>query len=81
MQYIILFTSYYFADKADKELTAAGIPPFLVATPPEIHDACGLALRIEAGLLEQVLAFLEDHKISRSGIYTYEKGIESQRIG
>lgn len=80
VQYIILFTSYYFADKADRLLNDLQLPHQLIATPPEIHETCGLAIRCQEDLLEDILFQLQDHQISRSGIYTYEKGAPSKRI-
>ena len=80
MQYVILFTSYYFADKADKVLIEERISHELIATPLEIDDACGMAIRIDMPILEKVLMVLTAHNISRSGIYTYEKGKSSERI-
>lgn len=80
MQYIILFTSYYFADKADRLLGQLGLDHQLIATPPEIHETCGLAIRCQEAIVEDILLELQRHNISRSGIYTYEKGQPAKRI-
>lgn len=80
MDRVILFTSYYFADKADSVLREAGLAHQLIATPPEIHEACGLAVRCESAILHDVLSCLQAHNISRSGVYTYKKGCPSDRV-
>ena len=71
---LVVFTSYYFGDKADKVLTELEVPPQLMATPPELNDMCGLSIQIEPSIVEQVQAILKEHKISMSGLFWYEKG-------
>lgn len=71
---LIVFTSYYFGDKADKVLTELEVPHQLMATPPELDDMCGLSIQIESNIVEQVQIILKDHKISISGLFLYEKG-------
>jgi len=64
---LVVFTSYYFGDKADKILTELEVPHQLMATPPELYDMCGC-------IVEQVQTILKEHKISTSGLFWYEKG-------
>ena len=71
---LVIFTSYYFGDKADKVLTELEVPHQLMATPPELNDMCGLSIQIEQSIVEQVQAILKEHKISTSGLFWYEKG-------
>ena len=71
---LVVFTSYYFGDKADKILTELSVPHQLMATPPELNDMCGLSIQIEPSIVEQVQAILKEHKISMSGFFWYEKG-------
>ncbi|WP_301836382.1 DUF3343 domain-containing protein [uncultured Veillonella sp.] len=71
---LVVFTSYYFGDKADKLLTELEVPHQLMATPPELYDMCGLSIQIEPSIVEQVQAILKEHKISMSGFFRYEKG-------
>ena len=71
---LVVFTSYYFGDKADKVLTELEVPHQLMATPPELNDMCGLSIQIEQSVVEQVQAILKEHKISMSGLFWYEKG-------
>ena len=71
---LVIFTSYYFGDKADKVLTELEVPHQLMATPPELNDMCGLSIQIEPSIVEQVQAILKEHKISMSGLFWYEKG-------
>ena len=70
---LVVFTSYYFGDKADKILTELSVPHQLMATPPELNDMCGLSIQIEQSIVEQVQAILKEHKISMSGLFWYEK--------
>lgn len=71
---LVVFTSYYFGDKADKVLTELEVPHQLMATPSELNDMCGLSIQIEPSIVEQVQAILKEHKISMSGFFWYEKG-------
>lgn len=71
MNRLILFTSFYFATKAEKVLQ----PLFavkLIPTPPQLDACCGLCLLCEAEALTQILETLRAQKISYFGIYTYE---------
>ena len=45
-----------------------------MATHPELYDMCGLSIKIEPSIVEQVQAILKEHKISMSGFFWYEKG-------
>ena len=71
---LVVFTSYYFGDKADKILTELAVPHQLMATPPELYDMCGLSVQIDPSIVEQVQTILKEHKISTSGLFWYEKG-------
>ena len=71
---LVVFTSYYFGDKADKILTELEVPHQLMATPPELYDMCGLSIQIEPNIVEEVQAIFKEHKISMSGLFWYKKG-------
>lgn len=71
---LVVFTSYYFGDKADKILTELSVPHQLMATPSELNDMCGLSIQIDLNTVEQVQTILKEHKISTSGLFWYEKG-------
>ena len=71
---LIVFTSYYFGDKADKVLIELDVPHQLMATPPELYDMWGLSIEIDPSIVEQVKVILKEHKISTSGLFWYEKG-------
>ena len=71
---LVVFTSYYFGDKADKILTELSVPHQLMATPPELNDMCGLSIQIEPSIIEPVQAIFKEYKISMSGLFWYEKG-------
>ena len=71
---LVIFTSYYFGDKADRILTELSVPHQLIATPPELNDMCGLSINIDLNTVEQIQTILKEHKISTSGLFWYEKG-------
>ncbi len=73
---LILFSSYYFADKADIILGQYKVPHQLMPVPPELSSACGLAIGVAALYMEDVLNIFEEHKITPSHMYYYEKGKE-----
>ena len=73
---LILFSSYYFADKADKTLGQYKVPHQLMPVPPELSSACGLSIGINEEYIEEVLRIFEVEKITPSHMYYYEKGKE-----
>lgn len=73
---LILFSSYYFADKADKTLGQYKVPHQLMPVPPELSSACGLSIGVQAEYIEEVLRIFEVEKITPSHMYYYEKGKE-----
>ena len=73
---LVLFSSYYFADKADKVLAIHGVIHQLMPVPPELSSACGLAIGVAESYMEDVLKIFEEHKITPSHMYYYEKGKE-----
>ena len=73
---LVLFSSYYFADRAHKMLGDHGVPHQLMPVPPELSSACGLAIGVEAQYMEHVLKVFEVKKITPSHMYDYEKGKE-----
>ena len=73
---LILFSSYYFADKADKMLGQYKVPHQLMPVPPELSSACGLSIGVQEEYIEEVLRIFEVEKITPSHMYDYEKGKE-----
>ena len=73
---LVLFSSYYFADRAHKMLGDHGVPHQLMLVPPELSSACGLAIGVEEQYMEHVLKIFEVKKITPSHMYDYEKGKE-----
>ena len=71
---LILFSSYYFADKADKTLGQYKVPHQLMPVPPELSSACGLSIGVQEEYIEEVLRIFEVAKITPSHMYYYEKG-------
>ena len=60
---LVVFTSYYFGDKADKILTELAVPHQLMATPPELYDMCGLSVQIDPSIVEQVQTILKNIRL------------------
>ena len=73
---LILFSSYYFADKADKMLGQYKVPHQLMPVTPELSSACGLSIGVQEKHIEEVLRIFEVEKITPSHMYYYEKGKE-----
>lgn len=73
---LILFSSYYFADKADTMLGQYKVPHQLMPVPPELSSACGLSIGVLEEYIEEVLRIFEVEKITPSHMYYYEKGKE-----
>lgn len=73
---LILFSSYYFADKADKMLGQYKVPHQLMPVPPELSSACGLSVGMQEEYIEEVLRIFEVEKITPSNMYYYKKGKE-----
>ncbi len=73
---LILFSSYYFADKADKMLGQYKVPHQLMPVPPELSSACGLSVGMQEEYIEEVLRIFEVEKITPSHMYYYKKGKE-----
>ena len=73
---LVLFSSYYFADRSHKMLGDHGVPHQLMPVPPELSSACGLSIGVEEEYIEEVLRIFEVEKITPSHMYDYEKGKE-----
>lgn len=71
---LILFSSYYFADKADKTLGQYKVPHQLMPVPPELSSTCGLSIGVQEEYIEEVLRIFTVEKITPSHMYYYEKG-------
>ncbi len=71
MDRLILFTSYYFATKSETYLKENGVNIQMIATPPQLSDACGLCLLLAKEDLPRVLELFKEGHISHSGIFTY----------
>ena len=73
---LVLFSSYYFADKADKMLGQYKVPHQLMPVPPELSSTCGLSIGVPKEYIEEVLRIFEVEKITPSHMYYYKKGKE-----
>jgi hypothetical protein len=59
--YVILFKSVSYALKAEKILKAKGIAHKLIPVPKEISSDCGVCLRFEENLQDQIKAALTNN--------------------
>lgn len=57
---VILFKSVSYALKAEKILKAEGLPYKLIPVPRQISSDCGICLRFESALQDQIKAALAD---------------------
>ncbi|WP_126939342.1 DUF3343 domain-containing protein [Veillonella sp. VA142] len=73
---LVLFSSYYFADKADKMLGQYKVSHQLMPVPSELSSSCGLSIGIKEEYIKEVLHIFEVEKITPSHMYYYEKGKE-----
>lgn len=68
---LIAFTSYYFATKAEQVLKERGHGIQLIATPPALHNMCGLCIIVMSEELKEIVSLLREEHISHSGVFTY----------
>ena len=66
---LVLFSSYYFADKADKMLGQYKVSHQLMPVPPELSSTCGLSIGINEEYIKEVLHIFEVEKITPSQMY------------
>ncbi|WP_288302032.1 DUF3343 domain-containing protein [Veillonella magna] len=71
MDTLIMFTSYYFATKAETLFKEKGLVMKLIPTPPQLHHACGLCILLKRVDLGMALGYMRDNGISHSGVYSY----------
>lgn len=70
--YVILFKSVSYALKAEKILKQEGLPHKLIPVPKQISSDCGICLRFDPALLDQIKAALAD-KVEMEEIRALEK--------
>lgn len=70
---VILFTSYYFATKAERELKALGEQVCIAATPEALHHACGLCLLSYRKDMARLIEEMKALQISWTGLYEFEE--------
>lgn len=58
--YVVLFKSVSYALKAEKILKAEKLPHKLIPVPKQISSDCGICLRFESTLQDQIKAALAD---------------------
>jgi hypothetical protein len=67
---VVLFYSPAHAIRAEKVLSRAGFQIKMIPTPRQLSSDCGMALRFDTGLEEQVAATLETKSVPINGIHS-----------
>lgn len=76
---LIVFSDFYFATKAERDLQMARFSCKLYPLPPTIHSSCGLGIRFSAVDLGALLQTLQKNQITWSAIYEYTGSRDSAR--
>lgn len=71
--YVVAFDSTHYAIQGEKTLKERGIDIKVIPTPREITASCGLSIRFNPQLLEQVKKIIEESSLSIKGIYKLVK--------
>lgn len=72
-EYVLLtFASSHAAMAAEFAVRKSTSPARLIPLPPDISAGCGLALRLPATDIQQVVALLEESAIDVEGPYPYK---------
>ncbi|KUG03971.1 hypothetical protein ASZ90_018634 [hydrocarbon metagenome] len=70
---IITFGSTSYALKAEKIMKRMEKTFMVIPTPREISASCGLAIKLETGLLDEYLQILAREKVSVEEVYRIEE--------
>ena len=66
---VVLFHSTAHAIRAEKVLVGAGLSIKMIPTPRQLSSDCGMALRFDRAVEEQVARTLAEHKVPTNGIH------------
>ena len=69
---VVLFHSTAHAIRAEKVLDRAGFRIKLVPTPRQLSSDCGMAIRFDFGLEEQVASTLAANRVPANGIHAID---------
>ena len=69
MSTVILFHTSNHAFRAEKLLGAQGLACRLVPVPRHLSSDCGVCLRLDAGVPDEVLALLRAGKVEVAGVH------------
>ena len=69
---VVLFHSTAHAIRAEKVLDRAGFRIKMIPTPRQLSSDCGMALRFDFGLEEQVASTLAANKVPVNGIHAID---------
>jgi Protein of unknown function (DUF3343) len=72
MDGLISFFGSHHAIRADTVLNRAGFASRLIPGPKELSPNCGVAVRFEYALREDVLAFLASKRVQIDAVHFYE---------
>ncbi|WP_352418770.1 DUF3343 domain-containing protein [Proteiniborus sp.] len=71
--YVIAFDSTHYAIQGEKVLRDKDIDIKVIPTPREITASCGLSIRFNPELFEQIKNILKEYSLSIRGIYKLVK--------
>ncbi len=76
--FVVSFTSTHHAMFAEQMLKKAGLKIMVIPTPRQIDKSCGISLKINGTLMNEVIEVLEKYNIQTKGIYeiTYEGSVK-----
>ncbi len=77
--YVVVFESTHYAIAAEKLFKELKLPVEIIPTPREITSSCGLSIKFNEGLMEEIKGILKDGNILIKGIYQMIR-IDNQRI-
>lgn len=78
---LIAFPSSHAAMEAELLAEDEGIACRLIPLPPDIHAGCGLVLRCEQSVSEDIIALLDAHHVALDGVYDEAEGAWRRRQG
>ncbi|SHK04560.1 DUF3343 domain-containing protein [Tepidibacter formicigenes] len=71
--YLVTFNSTHYAIRSEKVLKELNLPITIIPTPREISSSCGLSIKFEEKLLEDIKNNLEKNDIEYYGIFKITK--------
>jgi hypothetical protein len=77
--YVVTFDSTHHAIKAERVLNEKGISIKTIPTPREITASCGLSIRFDVKMLDEVKKVVERDNLAAKGIYKIVKNVYGRK--